>query len=308
MPPDTFWTDLREAAERLQPGSELVTPVSERPFRIAATFADRFVARFVDGGEERSLWREQFDVIADRLDDEAIDLDDLAPGVEPYAVVLSLSPDYAADGGTLERSEETAAGESPFLHSPSETRTRPERVHDDAMLLADVLAEVDATEPESLPTERLTDLYVLLSDVQRGADRLRRAVGDPLLERVGPGQRLHGRFGTVTRTTRERRRSKDDEAVLDALDEHGVPHEWVLGVDPDKLDVVVAVTEVDGSDVFEVDEQVYVQKTGVDEDEKYSRLQGLVDRLDELDEEEGRRLREEVDDVERRLEELLSSG
>ncbi|PSP76495.1 hypothetical protein BRC81_12835 [Halobacteriales archaeon QS_1_68_20] len=308
MPPDTFWQDLRKVVERLQPGSELVTPVSERSFRVVAAFGDRFVVRFADSDEERSLWREQFEVVADRLDDETIGLADLAPGVEPYAAVLSLSPDYEADEGSLARSEDASEGESPFRRSPSEARTRPERIHDDAMLLADVLGKVDATGPESLSTERLTDLYVLLSDVQRGAGRLRRDVGDPLLQRMGPGQRLHGRFGTVTRTTRERRRPKDDEAVLDALDDHGVPHEWVLGVDPDKLDVVVAVTDVDESEVFEVDEQVYPQKTGVDEDEKYSRLQGLVDRLEELDEEKGRRIREEVEDVERRLEELLSAG
>ena len=54
------------------------------------------------------------------------------------------------------------------------------------------------------------------------------------------------------------------------------------------------------------DEQVYVQKTGVDGDEKLSRLQGLADRLAELDESEG--LRDELDALEQRIDEALSAG
>jgi hypothetical protein len=40
--------------------------------------------------------------------------------------------------------------------------------------------------PASLDTETLTDLYILLSDVQRGTDRIRRTVREPLLKRLGP--------------------------------------------------------------------------------------------------------------------------
>jgi len=153
----------------------------------------------------------------------------------------------------------------------------------------------------------MTDLYVLASDVQHGADRLRRSVREPLLERLGPDQQLHGRYGTVRRTTRERRRPKDAETVFAALDDHGIPREWVTGIDRDRLDVVLAVTDLDEAEVYDVDEDVYVQKTGVDEDEKYSRLQGFADRIDDLEGAEGETLREELADIEKRLEEALSA-
>jgi hypothetical protein len=301
------WHDVREECERLDPEAQLVTPVSERPFGIETTFDDRVVVRFHDGGEERRLNRRQFEVLADRLNDGPIPLGELPAGVEPYAAVLSLTPEHVSDGETLSRSpDDAAAGKSPHLVPPEEARTPPERVHDDAVLLADLLERLDAADPASLDTEALTDLYVLLSDVQRGADRVRSSVGEPLLDRLGPDQELHGRFGTVRRTTRERQRPKDDEAVLDALDEHGIPHEWVTGVDPDKLNVVVAVTDLTEDDVYDTDEQVYVQKTSVDEGEKFSRLQGLLDRVDELDEDAA--LRDDLVDLERRLDEALSAG
>jgi hypothetical protein len=306
---NTLWHDIREGSEHLDPGALLVTPVSERPFRVAATFGDRVVVRFEDSGKERQLWREQFEVLVDRLDDGPIAVADLPPGVEPYASVLSLSAEYVADGETIHHApDETASGESPYLVPPEEARKPPERVHDDALLLADLLDHLDATDPESLDTDALTDLYVLLSDVQSGTDRLRRSAREPLLDRLGPDQELSGQFGTVRRTTRQRRRPKDDEAVLDALDEYGIPHEWVLGVDPDKLDVVLAVTDLSENEVYDVEEQVYVQKTGVDESEKFSRLQGLADRIEEVDGVEGERLREELASLEARLDEALPAG
>jgi len=302
-----LWDSLRDECETLDPATELLTPVSDRPFRVEATFENHIVVRFQDSGEERSLRRTQFETLDDRLDDGPIPLDDLPPGVEPYAAVLSLSPEHVSDGDTLSRvPDEADAGESLHLVPPSEARTPPETVHDDAVLLADLLDRLDAEDPASLDTETLTDLYVLLSDVQRGADRIRGTVRDPLLDRLGPEQELRGRFGTVRRTTRERRQPKDDETVLDALDDHGIPHEWVLGVDPDKLDVVLAVTDLTESEVYDVSEQVYVQKTGVDEDEKFSWLQGLADRLDDVDESED--LHDELVDLERRIDEALSAG
>lgn len=300
------WSDVRTASERLEPGAGLVTPLSERPFAVEATFDDHIAIRFRDSGEERQLWREQFDVFLRRLADGSVDVADLPPGVEPYASLVSLLGEYVADGETLSRRPDDAtAGESPYLVSPAEARTRPERLHDDALLLADVLS-ADAADPASLETSALVDLYSLLSDVQHESDRLRQSVRDPLLERLGPNQSLRGRFGTVRRTTRERRRVKDDETVLDALDEHGIPREWVLGVDADKLDVVLAVTDLTEEEVYDVEAQEYVQKTGVDEDEKYTRLRGLADKIDQL-EEGGDEFRRELDDLEERLDDALSA-
>ncbi|WP_255190945.1 hypothetical protein [Natronobeatus ordinarius] len=308
MTTDFDWAELRERCHTLEPGAALETPVSGRQFTIESAGADRLVVRFRERDEERSLWREQFEVFVDRLADGPIPVADLPPGVEPYASVVTLSSDYHVDDHAIAHAPaEAAGGESPYLRSPAEARTPPERVHDDALLLAALLERFDLTDPTALDTDSLTDCYVLLSDVQRGADRLRRSTREPLLERLGPGQELHGQFGTVRRTTRDRRRPKDDETVLAALDERAIPREWVLGVDRDKLDVVLAVTDLEADEVYDVDEQVYVQKTGVDEREKFSRLQGIADRIDALEGVEEAEFLAELDDLEDRLEEALSA-
>ncbi len=307
MDPDDTWTSLRKQCESLEPGAELITPVSERPFGIERTAADRIVVRFGDSDERQSLWREQFIVVLESLEEGAITIERLQPGVEPYASVITLSDEYAADDGTIRYDPDAAGGESQFLVSAADARAPPERVHDDALLLAALLESLETDDPAALDTDSLTDLYVLASDVQHGADRLRRSAREPLLERLGPDQRLHGRYGTVRRTTRERRRAKDAETVFAALDDHGIPREWVTGVDRNKLDVVLAVTDLDEAEVYDIDEDVYVQKTGVDEDEKYSRLQGLADRIDDLEGTEGEALREELADIEKRLDEALSN-
>ncbi|RKD95074.1 hypothetical protein [Halopiger aswanensis] len=304
-----IWETLTRQCANLEAGAALETPVSERRFHVVRSADDRIIVRFDDSDEERPLWREQFEVFVDGLDAGQIAVDDLQPGVEPYAVVLTLADEFTVVNDLITRDPDAAvAGESPYLIPSAEARTRAERVHDDALLLATLLERLaDPDDPDSLETDPLTDLYVLSSDVQRGADRLRKSAREPLLERLGPDQELHGRYGTVRRTVRERRRPKDDETVLDALDEHGIPREWVLGVDAEKLDVVLSVTDLEEDAVYDVDEDVYVQKTGVDEDEKYSRLQGIADRIDDLEGAEGEALETELERIEDRLEEALSA-
>lgn len=308
---DTTWTELRDRCGTIDPETVLVTPTSERAFVVRSVEDDRIVVEYVETGAERSLWRNQFEVLHEGLesDPDGLALADLPAGVEPYVSVLSLSPRYAVDDDreTLRRSDDRDGGESPFRRPAWTARTRPERVRDDAILLADALGRHDLSEPESLPPAVLVDLYVLCSDVQHGADRLRSDLGDRLLDYVGPDADLHGRFGTVHRTRRERRRPKDDETVLSALDEAGIPHEWVLGVDPEKLDVVLAVTDLDEGAVYDVDEQVYAQKTGVEEGEKQSRLQGLRDRLAALDTAEAEEFRDDIRELEERLETALAA-
>ncbi len=304
---DGLWNAIRDRCAALEPGTELTTPLSDRPFRVTDHSADQLRVRFEDSGERRSLWREQFEVLADRLAERRLAVADLPPGVEPYATVLTLLADVVVeDDAIVSVPDSETGGGSPYLVSPADARTRPERLHDDAVLLADVL-EANADDVETLATDTLTDLYVLLSDVQRGADRLRRVARESLLSRLGPDQELHGRYGTVRRTTRERRRPKDDETIFAALSEHGVPREWVLGVDPDRLDVVVAATEVEAPAVFDIEEQAYVQKTDVEEDEKYTRLRGLAERIEAVDGEEAETLREDLRDLEARLDEALST-
>ncbi len=305
---DELWDAIRERCAALEPGSELVTPLSERPFRVGETDADRLQVRFVDSHETRTLWSGQFELLAGRIEQHGIAVSDLAPGVEPYVTVLTLLAEFGvADGEIVATHDSGGDGESPYLVSPADARTRPERIHDDALLLADVLDRRASSDPETIDTDTLTDLYVLLSDVQHEADSLRQTVRDTLLGRLGPDQELHGRFGTVRRTVRERRRPKNDETVFDALDDHGIPREWVVGVDPDKLDMVLAVTDLQEDEVYDREEQVYVQKTAVEEDEKYARLRGLADRIEELDGAERAELREDLRSLEARLDEALSA-
>ncbi|MEF8867547.1 MAG: hypothetical protein V5A85_03425 [Haloarculaceae archaeon] len=306
------WRRLLDRCRSVDPDAVLVTPSSDRAFEVVSAGEDAVVLEDVESGAERSLRRTEFEVLYDRLaaDPEGMSISDLPVGVEPYVAVLSLAPGIAIDesGGIIRRSETADGTESPFLRPEWTVREPPERVHDDAVLLADLLERYDVEDLESLAPERLVDLYVLLSDVQHGADRLRKAVGDLLLEYIGPDADLRGRFGTVHRTIRERRRLEDEEVVLDALDEAGIPREWVMAVDPEKLDVVLAVTDLDERAVYDVEEQVYVQKTAVEEEQKQSRLEGLRARLAALESEDAEELREDIEELEERLDAVLAAG
>ena len=305
---EELWNAIQERCAALEPGTELVTPLSDRPFRVREISTDRLQIRFDDSGEKRPLWREQFEVLTDRLAEHRLAVAELPPGVEPYATILTLLADFGVEDDEIAYvPDPEMGGGSPYLISPADARTRPERLHDDAILLADLLDTMEPVDPETLETGTLTDLYVLLSDVQHEADRLRQTARESLLSRLGPDQELHGRFGTVRRTTRERRRPRDDETIFDVLSEHGIPREWVLGVDSDKLDIVLAATDLEEEEVYDVEEQAYVQKTEVEEDEKYSRLQGLAERIEEVNGEEGEELREDLRDLEARLDEALSA-
>jgi hypothetical protein len=108
----------------------------------------------------------------------------------------------------------------------------------------------------------------------------------------------------VQRTTRRRRDLKDEEDVLAMLENAGIDSERVLGVDSDKVDDALDVTELAESDVYEIEEREYVRKAEVDEAVKESRLQGLKDRLATSDDPEADELREEIEELEGRIEEL----
>lgn len=134
-------------------------------------------------------------------------------------------------------------------------------------------------ELEGLETASLVNLYTLLSDVQRDADDFRGDVADVLLDRVHHDQPVHRQFGSVQRTGRTYRSLRDEEEILETLEEAGIPHERVTSVGSTKVDEALEVTEVAPTDVYEIEEREYVRKAEVDEAEKETQLQGLKDRL-----------------------------
>jgi ribosomal protein L11 methylase PrmA len=92
--------------------------------------------------------------------------------------------------------------------------------------------------------------------------------------------------------------------VLERLEEEGVDTDRVLSVDRDKVDQVLDVLTIPDSEVYEIEESEYVRKAEVDEEVKETRLQGLKDRLATSDDPEAEKLREEIEELEGRIEEL----
>ncbi|ELY55809.1 hypothetical protein [Natronococcus jeotgali] len=305
------WRNLLEECEALGAGATLVTPLSNDPFRITDVQEQRIVIEFPDDGEKRPLQRAQFETLARRIGDaaDAFDLERLPPDADPYPAVLSLHPRFEIDEreGLIRESDEP--GPSQLVRAPerdAETeRTEPDlAVYADALLLTDALERHDVTALGDQETSTLVNLYTLLSDVQRNADDLRQDVADVLLERVHHDQPVHAQFGSVQRTSREYRSLRDADDVLTTLEDAGIPRERVTSVDSSKVDDALEVTELSASDVYEIDQREYVRKADVDEEHKETRLQGLKDQLAASDEPEAGDLREEIDELEARIEEL----
>ena len=156
----------------------------------------------------------------------------------------------------------------------------------------------------SIETDALVNLYTLLSDVQRNANDLRQDVADVLLNRLHHDRPISGPFGSVQRTTRRNRSLKDENEVLETLEDAGIDPERVMGVDRQKVDDALDVTELSEGDVYEIEESEYVRKAEVDEERKETRLQGLKDQLAAADGDESEELREEIEELEDRIEEL----
>ncbi len=119
-------------------------------------------------------------------------------------------------------------------------------------------------------------------------------------------QPVHGQFGSVQRTGRTYRSLRDEEEVLETLEEAGIPRERITSVDSTKVDEALEVTEVAPADVYEIEEREYVRKAEVDEAEKETRLQGLKDRLAATEGDEAEELREEIEELEGRINDLTS--
>jgi polyhydroxyalkanoate synthesis regulator phasin len=315
MPFNATWHELLHQIDELSEGASMVTPLSHRQFRIANIQEQRIIISYDDEDGHRPLQRDQFESLYRRIHDEpaAFALDRLPPDADPYPAVLSLHPRYEIneDAGTIIHAETDTV---PSLLDPDpepapgdDERAEPDlALYPDLLLLVDALERADPDALETLETSELINLYTLLSDVQRGANDLRKDVTDLLLPRLHHDQAVAGQYGSVQRTSRRRKSLKDDETVLNALEQAGIDRERVLGVDRQKVDDALAVTELSEDAVYEIDENTHVRKAEVDEDMKASRLQGLKDRLAATEGQDAAALKEEIEDLEKRIDDLTS--
>jgi hypothetical protein len=126
------------------------------------------------------------------------------------------------------------------------------------------------------------------------------------LDRVHHDQPVHAQYGSVQRTSSRSKSLKDDTEVLAALEAAGIYRDRVLGVDPDKVDDALAVTNLHEQNLYDIHELAYVRKAEVTEDVKETRLQGLKDRLATTEREKADVLRSEIEDLENRIDEPTS--
>ncbi len=306
------WNTLLEELDDLPDGATLITPLSHKRFRITDVQQQRVIIEFDEKDEQRPLQRDQFETLYRRISDEpdGFELDRLPPDADPYPAVLSLHPRFEIDeeqGMIVETEGPTTSQllEEEVTGDEAVDRTEPDLdVYADALLLVDALERHDVDVLEEMETAALVNLYTLLSDVQRNADALRKDVADVLLTRLHHDRPVTGPFGAVQRTTRRNRSLKDDEEVLKTLEAAGIDRDRVLGVDRSKVDDALEVTELSESDVYEIEEREYVRKAEVDDERKETRLQGLKDQLAATDGEEAAELREEIEELEARIQEL----
>ena len=313
MPFSVSWHTLLDELDDPPEGSTLITPLSNDRFRVTDVQEQRVVVEFLDRDidETRPLQRDQFETLYRRITDEpdGFELDRLPPDADPYPAVLSLHPRFEVDEDRGVITEKEGPTTSQLLDGEPETdtddRTEPDlEIYADTLLLIDALERHDVTTLEEMETDTLVNLYTLLSDVQRDANDLRQDVADVLLSRLHHDRPVSGPFGSVQRTTRRNRSLKDDEEVLETLEDAGIDRERVLGVDRNKVDDALDVTELSESDVYDIKESEYVRKAEVDEERKETRLQGLKDQLAATEADEAEELREEIEELEGRIEEL----
>jgi hypothetical protein len=312
MPFSVSWHTLLDELDDLSDGAELITPLSHDRFRITDVQEHRIVVTFTETGERRPLQCDQFETLYRRIQEatNGFDLDRLPPDADPYPAVLSLHPRFEIDEqrGTITETD-GPTGTQLLDDEPDETeRVEPDGldVYSDALLLIDALERHDVSDLSELETNALVNLYTLCSDVQRNANEFRTDIADVLLDRLHHDQPVHGQYGSVQRTSRRSRSLKDEEEVLAVLEEAGIDRERVTSVDSSKVDEALAVTELSESAVYDIGESEYVRKAEVDEDVKESRLQGLKDRLAASEEEETDDLRQEIEELEDRIDDLTS--
>ncbi|UWG50719.1 Uncharacterized protein AArcCO_1412 [Halalkaliarchaeum sp. AArc-CO] len=307
------WHTLLDELDDLPEGATLITPLSHKRFRIDDVQEQRVIITFEDRDEKRPLQRDQFETLYRRITDEpgGFELDRLPADADPYPAVLSLHPQFEIDEDAGVISETDGPTSTQLLDAEPDTepeeRSEPDLdVYADSLLLVDALERHDVTTLSEMETDALVNLYTLLSDVQRNANDLRQDVAGVLLNRLHHDRPVRGPFGSVQRTTRRNRSLKDEDEVLAKLEEAGIDRERVTGIDRSKIDDALEVTKLSETDVYDIEESEYVRKAEVDEEVKETRLQGLKEQLAATEGEEAEDLRQEIEDLEGRIDELTS--
>lgn len=314
MPFSVSWHTLIDELDDLSEGAELITPLSHDRFRIIDVQEHRVIITFDEPGERHPLQREQFETLYRRIQDSngEFELDRLPADADPYPAVLSLHPRFEIDGdrGVIVETEGQTETQLVDGSTPPDESDRIEPdgldVYSDALLLIDALERHDVTDLSDLETDALVNIYTLCSDVQRNANEFRQDVADVLLDRLHHDQPVHGQYGSVQRTSRRNRSLKDEDDVLDLLEDAGIERERVMSLDSSKVAEALDVTELVESDLYDISESEYVRKAEVDDDVKESRLQGLKDRLAASDDAESDDLRQEIEALEERIDDLTS--
>ncbi|EMA05608.1 Protein of unknown function [Haloarcula vallismortis] len=314
MPFSVSWHTLLNELDELSDGAELITPLSHDRFRIGDVQEHRVIITFPDTGKRRPLQRDQFETLYQRIQDsdDGFDLDRLPADADPYPAVLSLHPRFETDEERGVIVEKEGVTDSQLTSEEAGTsdneRNEPDGidVYSDALLLIDALERHEMSDLTALETDALVNMYTLCSDVQRNANELRKDIADVLLDRLHHDQPVHGQYGSVQRTSRRNRSLRDEEEVLTKLEATGIDRDRVMSVDSGKVAEALEVTELAEPDIYEISESEYVRKAEVDEDVKESRLQGLKDRLAASDDPESDELRQEIETLEERIDDLTS--
>ncbi len=86
MPFISTWYELITQIEKLSEGTTMITPLSQRRFRIANTHEQRVIISLEDDDRFHPLQREQFAPLYDRIHDDpgTFELDRLSPNAAPY--------------------------------------------------------------------------------------------------------------------------------------------------------------------------------------------------------------------------------
>ncbi len=197
MPFSVSWHTLLDEAEELPSDATLITPLSHKRFRITDTQEHRVIIEYQESSDSHPLRREQFETLYRRIQERngRFELDRIPADAEPYAAVLTLHPRFEIDekaGVIIETEEPSATHVIDDEESTREDRVEPDLgVYSDTLLLIDSLARHDLTNLTELDTDALVNFYTLLSDVQRGANDLRKDIADTLLDRVHHDQPVH---------------------------------------------------------------------------------------------------------------------